>query len=64
MSKDIITLILAGALIVSYIIYKVYAIKEVKEDETKLNKIIAILKEYSKNHSDLAKLMNKTGLLK
>lgn len=63
MNTDIITMILASALIISYGFYAWFKIKDAKEEEIKSDKIIAILKEYSKNHSDLANLMNKMGLL-
>lgn len=63
MNTDIITMILALALIISYGFYMWLKIKDVKEEESKSDKIIAILKEYSKKHTDLANLLNKMGLL-
>ncbi|RJP73569.1 MAG: hypothetical protein C4539_01340 [Ignavibacteriales bacterium] len=66
-SIDLITVIFAIIIIPSYALYLFQLRKEnlKKEDdiEIKFEKLLAALKEYSKNHPDLASTLNKLGLL-
>jgi hypothetical protein len=68
MIKEIILIAFLITMIILFFLIQNERNKEMKfavtdENTEKLNKLILALKEYSKNHSDLASVLNKLGLL-
>jgi len=64
MNKEIIVIAFFIVMVVLFILIVRERSKEIgKENIDKVDKLISVLKEYSKKHPDLAETLNKIGLL-
>lgn len=63
MNKEVIVIIFFIAIVILYTLVVYERRKQTQESETvRLNKLISALKDYSRNHPDLAETLKRMGL--